>query len=136
MHELALAEAVVTAALKFSDREGLSELARIEVRVGELQGIRKEIFEFALAEVMPAVEPRLASTEIHVEIEPARFHCRSCGVRFSLNEETGLRGAEEVEAVHLVPELAHAFLRCPACRSPDFEVVAGRGVSIGAIEGR
>ena len=39
------------------------------------------------------------------------------------------------EAIHFIPELAHAFLECPSCQSPDFELLQGRGVSIGAIEG-
>jgi hydrogenase nickel incorporation protein HypA/HybF len=135
MHELALAEAVVAAALEVAEREGLSEITRIDVRVGELQRILKQTFEFALTEIMPAAEPRLVSTQINVEIEPARFRCRSCGAWFSLNEETVPRDAGEAEAIHFIPELAHAFLRCPACRSPDFEVTGGRGVSIEAIEG-
>ena len=37
--------------------------------------------------------------------------------------------------IHFVPELAHAYLRCPDCSSADFEVLGGRGVSIDAIEG-
>jgi hydrogenase nickel incorporation protein HypA/HybF len=135
MHELALAEAVVATALEAADREGLSEIVRIEVRLGELQQIRKDTFQFALSEVMPAAEPRLASTRIRVEVEPARFRCRPCGRAFSLNEETSPRKADQAEAIHFIPELAHAFLRCPACRSPDFEVVGGRGVSIATIEG-
>lgn len=135
MHELALAQAVITAALDVAEREGLSRVTRIEVRLGELQRIRKETFEFALAEVMPAVEPRLDAAQISLEIEPARFFCRSCAEPFSLNEETRARDPEQAEAIHLIPELAHAFLRCPSCRSPDFEWVEGRGVSIRAIEG-
>jgi hydrogenase nickel incorporation protein HypA/HybF len=135
MHELALAEAVVSAALEVADREGLSEIARIDVRIGELQQIRKETFEFALTEVMPDVEPRLASTEIRIEVEPARFRCRPCGRAFSLNTEALPGGADQAQAIHFIPELAHAFLRCPGCRSPDFEVVGGRGVSIAAMEG-
>jgi hydrogenase nickel incorporation protein HypA/HybF len=135
MHELALAEAVVAAALEAADRAGLSKLARIVVKVGELQQIRKETFEFALAEVLPGEEPRLASTQIRVEVEPARLRCRPCGAQFPLSGETGRRPVEQAEAIHLIPELAHAFLRCPACRSPDFEVLEGRGVSIESIEG-
>jgi hydrogenase nickel incorporation protein HypA/HybF len=135
MHELALAEAVVVAALEAADRRGLSEILRICVSVGELQSVRKETFEFALAEVMPAAEPRLASTRIQVEVEPARFRCRSCTEPFSLTDETRPSDPDGVHAIHFIPELAHAFLRCPGCRSPDFEVVGGRGVSITAIEG-
>ena len=39
------------------------------------------------------------------------------------------------EAVHFVPELARAFMGCPGCGSADFDVTAGRGVSVASIEG-
>ena len=41
----------------------------------------------------------------------------------------------ESESIHFVPELAHAFLRCPDCDGADFEVVAGRGVVLQELEG-
>ncbi len=135
MHELALAEAVLDAALETAELEGLSLLTRIEIRLGELQQIGKETFGFVLGEIMPAAEPRLASTRIDVVVEPARFRCRRCEERFCMSQAVGPENVDAAEAIHLIPELAHAFLRCPACCSPDFEVTQGRGVSIHAIEG-
>jgi hydrogenase nickel incorporation protein HypA/HybF len=135
MHELALAEAVIVTALEAADREGFSELTRIDVRVGELQRIRKDTFEFALKEILPAGEPRIAGAEIRVEIEPVRFRCRPCGREFGSADTQGPRDEDESEAIHFIPELAHAFLRCPGCDSPDFEVNGGRGVTIEALEG-
>ncbi|MHC4341112.1 MAG: hydrogenase nickel incorporation protein HypA [Planctomycetota bacterium] len=135
MHEFALAEAVITTSLDAAEKESLARITRIEVHVGELQSIRKETFEFALTEIMPKTEPRLAAAEITVTIIPARFTCRACSHDFDLKETGGPKDAEQKEAIHFVPELAHAFLRCPECESPDFEVIQGRGVSIDAIEG-
>ncbi|MHC4954112.1 MAG: hydrogenase nickel incorporation protein HypA [Planctomycetota bacterium] len=134
MHEFALAEAVLTSALQAADKERLDRILAIRVRIGELQRIKKDTFEFALKEMLPAAEPRLAATEMTLEIEPARFSCRACDRSFGL-AEAGEQGPDEAEAIHFVPELAHAFLRCPACASADFEVAGGRGVSIDAIEG-
>jgi hydrogenase nickel incorporation protein HypA/HybF len=136
VHELALADAVVTTALQVADREGLAEITRLDVRIGELQQIDVGVFEFALKEVIPAGEPRLASAAIVVKTEPAELRCRPCGHGFGLEETRGPRGEDESEAIHFIPELAHSFLRCPRCKSPDFELVRGRGVSIGSIEGR
>ena len=34
-----------------------------------------------------------------------------------------------------VPELAHIFVKCPRCKSPDFEVVKGRSIWIESVEG-
>lgn len=135
MHELALAEAVVAAALDAAEREGLASLEGIGVRVGELQRITRDVFEFALREVLPAGEPRLAGTRITLEVEPARLRCRACARAFALAEAAGAPTPDELEAIHFVPELAHGFLRCPACGSPDFQVLAGRGVSIAWIRG-
>jgi hydrogenase nickel incorporation protein HypA/HybF len=136
MHELALADAVVTTALRVADREGLTEITKLDVRIGELQQIKADVFEFALKEVIPAGEPRIASAAIVLETEPAEFCCRPCGHGFGLEQARGSYGKDASEAIHFIPELAHAFLRCPRCQSPDFELVRGRGVSIESIEGR
>ena len=42
---------------------------------------------------------------------------------------------EESEAVHFVPELVSSYMRCPACKSPDFSIVRGRGIYIKEIRG-
>jgi hydrogenase nickel incorporation protein HypA/HybF len=135
MHEMALAEAVIDTALEVAEREEIDSIRRLVVRIGELQNIQTDVFEFALREIMPASEKRLASMEVVLEQEPARFRCRPCEREFALSEIPGPQGEDQSEAIHFIPELAHSYLRCPACNSPDFEVAAGRGVSIASIEG-
>jgi len=135
VHEWALAEGVIVTALEEAEKEGLREITRIDVSIGELQRISEETFRFAISEVLPARNPRLRSTEIRLQVEPAAFRCRACGREFPLAEAGGGLDANEGEAVHFVPELAHAWLRCPACKGPDFEVVRGRGVFITGVEG-
>jgi len=135
LHELALAEAVVHAALDVASQNGLSRLTRIVVRIGELQSIEREVFTFALREVIPVSEPRIAAVRVELEHEPARFRCRRCDRDFGLAETPGPADEDESEAIHFIPELAHAFLQCPSCQSPDFEVTAGRGIALGEIEG-
>ncbi len=135
MHEFALAQAVVDAALQAAAAAGFSRITRIAVRVGELQAIEPDSFEFALKEVLPLEERCLTDTVIAIEREPARFRCRPCQRTFSLTEVRPSAPGEVLEAIHFIPELAHAFLCCPSCQSPDFEVIAGRGVSIEALEG-
>ncbi len=135
MHEFALAEAVVRAALDTADRNGLSRLTRIVVQIGELQSIEREVFEFALREVIPVSEPRIQAARIDLERESARFRCRPCGREFGLDDAEGPSDEDESEAIHFIPELAHAFVHCPGCDSPDFEVTAGRGVLLRLLEG-
>lgn len=135
MHELALAQAVVAAALETAEREKLGRLTRIVVRIGELQSIDRGVFDFALRQVLPAGEPRIASAELVLETEPARFECRPCGRSFGLRDTDGPLDRDESEAIHFIPELAHVYLRCPDCHSPDFAVRGGRGVTIRTLEG-
>ncbi len=134
MHELALADSVVKAALHAADDAGLGRIGRIVVKVGELQQIEKDLFEFSLTSVIPANEPRLADTEFDVTEEPVRFRCRSCGTDYG-KDEASLTGEDSGEAVHFIPELSHAFARCPSCNSPDFDITQGRGITLERLEG-
>jgi len=136
MHEWALAEGVIRTALETAEAEGLGAISRIAVRIGELQRIEKDVFQEALERVMPPSETRLAGAKIEVVIEPARLRCRPCRAEFALREISGLVDPAQLESIHFIPELAHAFMACPRCESPDFEVLEGRGVWIEAVEGR
>jgi hydrogenase nickel incorporation protein HypA/HybF len=135
MHEWALAEGVIVTALDASEKEGLGRIRRIVVRIGELQRIEQEVFRQALEAVKPDSEPRLKATEIVLEIQPARFRCRPCQHRYGLADTGPELDHESLESIHFVPELAHIFMDCPRCHSPDFEVEEGRGVWIESLEG-
>jgi hydrogenase nickel incorporation protein HypA/HybF len=136
MHEWALAEGVVMAALAEAERSGIAHIDRIDVRVGELQGISDEGFRFAVRKVIPANTEALRQVDVRVAVEQARFRCRGCERGFAMREAARGLSASQSEAIHFIPEMAHAFLRCPGCGSPDFELLAGRGVRLVAIHGR
>lgn len=135
MHEYALAESVVDAAVQTARRENIARIDTVVVRVGELQRIKPDIFEFALNEIVRRATPQLGDTKFEVAVEPARMRCNACGTEFSMAESSDGVEEDEAEAIHFVPELSHAFMRCPACQSPDFDIVAGRGVTLASIEG-
>lgn len=135
MHEFALADAVIRAALDAAKKERMCRIIRVDVRIGELQRIKRDVFEYALKQIRPAGEPLLESAEITLETEPVRFRCRPCGSAFGIDDTDGPSDEDQAEAIHFIPELAHSFIRCPRCHSPDFEVTQGRGVSIRSIEG-
>ena len=128
MHEWALAEATVEAVRRES--AGRRVLA-VRLAFGELQQVDRDIFAAAVAELAPAAgfEPAAFS----MEVEPARFACRACGAGWTLADVPEL-SEDDREAVHLLPEAAHAYLRCPGCGRADFDVTAGRGVTIASIE--
>lgn len=135
MHEFALAEGVAVTAVEAARKEGLQRITRLTVGIGELQQIERELFTGALREVMPAVHPQLAGVELELIVRPARLRCRACGQPFDLQAGNSELTEDQAEAIHFVPELAHTYLRCPACGSPDFEVREGRGVWLEEIEG-
>jgi len=130
MHEWALAEAVV-AAIAGSIRGGA---ARCEVRLvlGELQAIDLEVFRYAL-EVLSA-ERLGGRVSYSFEREPAVFRCNRCGRQWPLRDVELSEG--ELEAIHFLPEAVHTMIACPACGSPDFDVVKGRGVWIKSVSCR
>ena len=132
MHEWALAESVIKTVVEHSKTEKLKKLKEAGVVFGELQAIDKEIFAFALDELRRQY-PGAKDCKFKIINEPAAFRCKACAREFPLK---GLKKTkDEAEFIHFVPEMAHSFLKCPACKSPDFEIVKGRGVSISYIKG-
>lgn len=134
MHEMALAEAVLEAAQTASPLERLSTVTRIDVQLGQLQRIPVSTFKRCLSLLCEGAYPRFRRTEVRITVEPARFQCRPCRRSFTLHETEHLN-PDPQEAVHFLPELIHAFVTCPHCRSADFDIVAGRGVTLVAVHG-
>jgi hydrogenase nickel incorporation protein HypA/HybF len=128
MHEWALAEATVEAVRR--EAAGRRVLG-VRLAFGELQQADREIFAAALADLAPVagIDPAV----FEIALEPAGFSCRACAAAWAFADFPGL-SEDDREAIHLLPEAAHAYLRCPRCGSVDFNVVAGRGVSIAGID--
>jgi hydrogenase nickel incorporation protein HypA/HybF len=131
MHEWALAEAVVATVEKIRRENDGRPVLSVRLRFGELQNVDLEAFRAGLSSALQGL-PYEAEAFQFLE-EPAGLRCRACGRLWPLAGTPGL-GELEREAIHFLPESAHAYLRCPDCGSPDFEVAAGRGVSIEAVE--
>jgi hydrogenase nickel incorporation protein HypA/HybF len=130
MHEWALADAVIEATSSALAGRKPSCLRAVTVTVGELQAIDHEIFSFALSTLLE--ERPFRTAVFHLETEPARFLCGACEKEWSLSETRDLSDQTR-EAIHFLPEAAHAFIRCPFCSSPDYRVQKGRGVSIASL---
>jgi hydrogenase nickel incorporation protein HypA/HybF len=130
MHEWALAEAVVSAVSNVAEKEGLKTVSAINLKLGELQQVDLGIFKFALSQLFSG---KLKDARVNVTKTRARLKCRNCGHKWSFSK-IGLDESAK-EAIHFVPEIAHAYVRCPVCGSPDFEVERGRGVWIQSVKG-
>ena len=130
MHEWALAEAVISTTLKIAEEKELKEVIELKIKIGELQQIDQEIFEFALSQLR---SPMLKNAKFSLETVNAELKCRVCNHKWkfstkNLNEDVS-------EFIHFIPEIAHTYLKCPKCGSPDFEILTGRGVWLDSIKG-
>ena len=131
MHEWALAEALISTVIQVSKKEGLRKIFEIEVRIGELQDIDLEIFKFALIQLKPDY---LKDAEFKFKIVKTKLKCRVCGHEWSPRKDELDESVRE--AIHFIPEITHAYLRCPRCGSMDFDIIEGRGVWLEYVRGK
>jgi len=130
MHEWALAEAVISTVSQIAESEGLKEVTEVFIRVGELQQIELDILEFALSQLKPL---KLKNAKFHTSTVNAELRCRVCGHEWIFSKDK--IDEETAEAIHFIPEVAHVYVKCPKCGSPDFEIVKGRGIWLESIKG-
>ena len=126
MHEWALAEAVVEYLVEHDKKR----IKRLVLGFGELQSIDRDVFVFALENLLR--ENNIAVDSLEIKTIKARFKCRRCGYEWGLNDvdiDDTIR-----EAIHFLPETVHAFISCPSCNSIDYDVIKGRGLTIEKIE--
>ena len=126
VHEWALAEALVEYLKNHIKSVNGKYVEKLVVGLGKLQSIDREIFSFALTELLK--QEGVVVNNIEFVDEDILFKCRRCGYTWRMN----LDELDEwiKESIHFVPEAVHSFIKCPRCGSRDFEVVKGRGVRI------
>ncbi|MGQ9551465.1 MAG: hydrogenase nickel incorporation protein HypA [Candidatus Bathycorpusculaceae bacterium] len=130
MHEWALAEAVIAAASQIAKKERLREVSEVRIKVGELQQIELDILEFALSELKLE---NLRDAKFRIDVVKAKLKCRVCEFEWFFGEEK--LDESMAEAIHFIPEVAHAYIKCPRCSSADFEFLEGRGVWLETVKG-
>lgn len=123
MHEWALAESVIKTINEKKEFVG----KKVIVYMGELQAIDMEVFKFAMEEILKQNKKKI---DYKIVVEESEFKCNSCGKDFSMSE-VKKKSEEEKENIHFIPEMVKAFVKCPKCKSIDFEIIKGRGVSLG-----
>ena len=130
MHEWALAEAVIKTAAEIAEKEGVKQVTEVVVRIGELQAVERPIFRFALSQLKPA---NFKSAKFRLLTAKTSLKCRVCGNTWMYNKKQVDK--ETAEAIHFVPEVAHTYIKCSKCGSPDFEIAQGRGIWLETIKG-
>jgi hydrogenase nickel incorporation protein HypA/HybF len=135
MHEWALAQSIVATIADEVEKKGLKEVLKVDVRVGELQQIDLDVFRFVLESVLKTYDLSVDMSRITISKDKSVLKCRVCDTEWSFSESREGLTDDEVEAIHFIPEVAHVYIRCPGCGSPDFDIIRGRGVWIESIEG-
>ncbi len=118
--------------MEYQKENKIKDVSGVTVRLGELQQIDMEIFEFSLKEIAGLEKMKL---DIKIETEKALLRCMVCGNEWDISGAPKGIGEDEAEFIHFVPDVAHVYLRCPGCKSPDFEILRGRGVRVESIRG-
>jgi hydrogenase nickel incorporation protein HypA/HybF len=130
MHEWALAEAILTSAKQVAEQENLKEVTEVTIKVGELQQAEPHILRFALSQLKTDV---FKNTKFRILKAKSTLKCKVCSTTWEFDFKKLDKAT--AEAIHFVPEVAHTYIKCPKCGSPDFEIVSGRGVWLDSVKG-
>jgi hydrogenase nickel incorporation protein HypA/HybF len=131
MHEWALAEAVLASAKQIAEQEHLSSVSEVTIRVGALQQVEPPILRFALKQLSEGTS--FKGTKFRILKAKSQLKCRVCTTTWEYNPKKFDKAT--TEAIHFVPEVAHTYIKCPKCGSPDFEIASGRGIWLQDIKG-
>lgn len=130
MHEWVLAEAIIKTIIKVAEENSLEKVIEVKIKIGKMQQIDQRVFNNALSELKP-IEFR--DTVFNIDVVETMLKCRFCGYEWFLKEAD--LNEEILEAIHFLPEVSHSYVKCPKCRSPDFEIIGGRGVWVESVRG-
>jgi len=114
MHELTVAIQIrqsLETELATEDRILVADVVRVQV--GALSGIVPEALQFAWPHAV-SDSVALGSARLDIDWIDVQLHCASCSDTYTLTE--------------------FRSLRCPHCRSPDVEIVAGDELDIASVD--
>ena len=111
MHELSIAQSLITSVLQEKEDRGLTSIRSIGLRIGVLSGVLPDALEFSFEAARE--NTALEHTELKIEEVPAMGRCRKCESEFEIQE--------------------WAYL-CPECSSAEVEISNGYELDIVFIE--
>ena len=84
MHELSVAEAIISAVIREKDDRNLSEIASVGVKVGALSGVLPDALQFSFETAVEGTS--LAGTNLVMEPVSACGQCRDCSREFEIGD--------------------------------------------------
>jgi len=112
MHELRIAEDLISIVTETATEEGLKKVAKVSVCFGEMVQIDCGCFEVAFSEFVKGTIAENA--EIDIEIIPVTAVCNNCKCDYKISNIT---------------------FTCPECGSGDICILSGKELFIKSIEG-
>lgn len=139
MHEVGLAQSIVSAVLLEIEKSNATSVKEINLEVGELMQLDIDALKYAL-KVLTAGE-RLGRVRVTIQVIEACFSCRRCSSSWDMYEVR-----KQLEAVpdhllvrepdsremplHFFPYLYSSFANCPKCGSADVVTVQGDDIRL------
>jgi len=111
MHEMAITRSMLDLVLDTATKAEASQVTRITLVIGELSGV----VDRAVAANFEWMRRETLAEDASLEIRKVsrRARCRNCGNEYEPND---------------------FWWTCPTCQANDFEVIAGREMSVESIE--
>lgn len=107
MHEVGIISSLVKTIEKIIQEEGVTEVDRVVLEVGELSGVVPSYME----KCWPAATYRtfMENTKLEMRVVPGIVKCRACGELFNA---------------------VTYDLKCPVCESTDMEILSGNDLIV------
>ena len=111
MHELAITEGILRAAVPEAERHGARRILEIHLKIGELSGVLPECIQyyFDLASRGTIAE----NARLTVEKIPVRIDCPDCGYQGPVDRKK---------------------IRCPSCGGASYRITGGREYFVDSLE--
>ena len=111
MHELAITEGILEAAIPAAEKSGAKKILEIRLKIGEMSGVFPEYIQeyFSLVSAGTIAE----GARLKVEYIPVRVRCRSCWKENAIDRRV---------------------IRCPECGGTDLSLLSGREYYVDSLE--
>ena len=111
MHELAITEGILEAAVPAAEKAGAKKILEIRLKIGELSGVMPSCIEEYLNII--AKGSIAEGAKLTVDTIPIRIRCRGCGAENTIGRKK---------------------ISCPACGGTDIQIIAGREYFVDSLE--
>jgi hydrogenase nickel incorporation protein HypA/HybF len=111
MHELSIAEEIITLVEKEMGRLDVAGIEAVGIRIGSLAGVDPEALTFAFEAATKGTD--LDKTRLKIEMLPVRGECRACRKNF---------------------EVCDWVFLCPYCASPELRISQGHELDVSYLD--